>query len=255
MTPYRRVLYGRGVIPLFACEIVEPRLLDACPRFAKLLLSHAGGMFDGHTICACPATVNERGEHMLSLANHLMLPAALKHLMSEDEFLSPNGIRSISRIHLTRSDLGFLPAIGRVLIEYLPGESNTGLFGGNSNWRGPVWVPVNYLLIETLMKFHRYMGENFTVEVPCLENRAITLQALSYLLTERITGIFKRDKNGNISAFAAESPFQKDPHWQNLLMFNEYYHGETGQGLGASHQTGWTGLVANLVLMMHAKNL
>ncbi len=132
-----------GIIPLFACEIVEPRLLVASPRFQKMLMTHAGGMFDGHTICACPAHTNERGEHLLSLANHRMLPPILKHLMNEDEFLSPHGIRSVSRIHATHRDLGWLPAIGRALIDYLPGESNDGLFGGNSNWRGPVWVRVN----------------------------------------------------------------------------------------------------------------
>ena len=244
-----------GIIPLFACEVVEPRLLASAPRFAKLLSDHAGGTFDGHTICACPATTNARGEHLLSLASHLMLPTMLKHLMSEDEFLSPYGIRSVSRKHLTDSDLGFLPAIGRALIEYLPGESNTSLFGGNSNWRGPVWMPVNYLLIETLIKFHHYMGDNFTVEVPCLNNQEKNLQEVACLLAERITGIFKRDNKGNIAAFSSNSPFQNDPHWQGLLQFNEYYHGETGEGLGASHQTGWTGLVANLVLMKQLKGV
>ncbi|MDI1309294.1 MAG: glucosidase [Methylotenera sp.] len=242
-----------GIIPLFACEVVEPRLLKTSPRFEKMLMAHMGGMFDGHTICACPAHTNERGEHLLSLANHLMLPPVLKHLMNENEFLSPHGIRSVSRIHTMHHDLGWLPAIGRALIEYLPGESNTGLFGGNSNWRGPVWMPVNYLLIETMMKFHHYMGENFKVEVPYLDNREMTLHEVSCLLADRIAGVFQRDTGGNIAAFTTDSPFQSDPHWQNLLQFNEYYHGETGQGLGASHQTGWTGLVANLLLMRQQK--
>jgi len=242
-----------GIIPLFACEVVEPRLLKNAPRFEKMLMAHAGGMFDGHSICACPAHTNERGEHLLSLANHDMLPPILKHLLNENEFLSPHGIRSVSRIHATHHDLGWLPAIGRALIEYLPGESNTGLFGGNSNWRGPVWMPVNYLLIETLMKFHQYLGDNFKVEVPCANNCKMTLQEVSYLLIERVTDVFRRDKNAHIPAFASDSPHQNDPHWQDLLLFNEYYHGETGQGLGASHQTGWTGLVANLLLMKHDK--
>ncbi len=238
-----------GIIPLFACEVVEPRLLKSVPRFEKMLMAHAGGMFDGHTICACPAHTNERGEHLLSLANHDMLPPILKHLLNESEFLSPYGIRSVSRIHAAHHDLGWLPAIGRALIEYLPGESNTGLFGGNSNWRGPVWMPVNYLLIETLMKFHHYLGDNFTVEVPCADNCKMTLHEVACLLAERVSNIFRRYKNGHIPAFAPDSPYQNDPHWQDLLLFNEYYHGETGQGLGASHQTGWTGLVANLLLM------
>jgi len=242
-----------GIIPLFACEVVEPRLLKSVPRFEKMLMSHAGGMFDGHTICACPAHTNERGEHLLSLANHDMLPPILKRLLSEEEFLSPHGIRSVSRIHAAHHDLGWLPAIGRALIEYLPGESNTGLFGGNSNWRGPVWMPVNYLMIETLMKFHHYLGENFKVEVPCLDNRNMTLHEVAGLLVDRVAGVFHRDENGHIPAFAPDSPYQNDPYWQGLLLFNEYYHGETGQGLGAAHQTGWTGLVANLLLMKHRR--
>lgn len=238
-----------GIIPLFACEVVEPRLLKSVPRFEKMLMAHAGGMFDGHTICACPAHTNERGEHLLSLANHDMLLPILKHLLNEDEFLSPHGIRSVSHIHATHHDLGWLPAVGRALIEYLPGESNTGLFGGNSNWRGPVWMPVNYLLIETLMKFHQYLGDNFTVEVPCIDNCKMTLQEVACLLADRLADSFRRNANGQVPAFAPDSPFQTDPHWQDLLLFNEYYHGETGQGLGAAHQTGWTGLVANLLLM------
>ncbi|HEY3326687.1 MAG TPA: glucosidase [Novimethylophilus sp.] len=238
-----------GIIPLFACEIVDARLLEASPRFAKTLMAHMGGMFDGHTICACPAHTNERGEHLLSLANHHMLPPILKRLLNEDEFLSLHGIRSVSHIHAAHHDLGWLPAIGRALIEYLPGESNTGLFGGNSNWRGPVWAPVNFLLIETLMKFQQFLGDNFKVEVPCMDNREMTLREVSCLLADRVAGVFRRDENGRIPAFAADSPYQSDPHWRDLLLFNEYYHGETGQGLGAAHQTGWTGLVANLLLM------
>jgi hypothetical protein len=241
-----------GIIPLFACELVEPRLLESVPRFEKMLMAHAGGMFDGHTICACPAHTNDRGEHLLSLATHLMLPPILKRLLSEDEFLSSHGIRSVSKLHAINRDLGWLPAIGHALIEYLPGESNTGLFGGNSNWRGPVWVPVNYLLIETLLKYHDYLGETFKVAVPCLDNREMTLREIACLLAERVTHIFKRDSAGKISAFTPDSPFQDDPHWRELL-FNEYYHGETGQGLGASHQTGWTGLVANLLQLTQGK--
>lgn len=237
-----------GLIPLFACEVVEPRLLVSAPRFEKMLMAHAGGMFDGHTICACPAHTNERGEHLLSLANHEMLPPILKRLLNEEEFLSPFGIRSVSRIHAAQRDLGWLPAVGRAIIEYLPGESNTGLFGGNSNWRGPVWMPVNYLLNETLLKFHQYLGDEFKAAVPCMDNREMTLHEVSCLLADRVASVFRRDGNGHVAAFAPDSPHQSDSHWQELLLFNEYYHGETGQGLGASHQTGWTGLVANLLL-------
>jgi len=238
-----------GIIPLFACEVVEPRLLKNAPRFEKMLMAHAGGMFDGHTICACPAHTNEQGEHLLSLANHEMLPPILKRLLNEAEFLSTNGIRSVSRIHATQRDLGWLPAVGKALIDYVPGESNTGLFGGNSNWRGPVWMPVNYLLIETLCKFQRYLGDNFKVAVPCMNDSEMTLQQVANLLADRLANLYRRDASGRIPAFAPDSPHQHDPHWQGLCLFNEYYHGDSGQGLGAAHQTGWTGLIANLLLM------
>ncbi|GAB1233117.1 MGH1-like glycoside hydrolase domain-containing protein [Ferrigenium sp. UT5] len=243
-----------GIIPLFACEVVEPRLLKNVPRFEKMLLAHAGGMFDGHTICACPAHTNERGEHLLALADHTMLPPILRRLLNENEFLSAHGVRSVSRIHATHHDLGWLPAVGHALIEYLPGESNSGLFGGNSNWRGPVWLPVNYLLIETLLKFHQYLGDNFKVAVPCLDDCEMTLREVACLLAERITAIFQRDAEGHIPAFARDDPHQDNAHWRNLLLFNEYYHGDTGQGLGASHQTGWTGLVANLLCLLHTQS-
>lgn len=239
-----------GIIPLFACELVEPRVLEKAPRFQQMLMSHAGGLFDGHIICACPAHTNERGEHLLSLATPQMLPPILKRLLNENEFLSPHGIRSVSRLHATHRDLGWLPAIGQALIEYLPGESNTGLFGGNSNWRGPVWLPVNYLLVQTLLKYHDYLGDNFKVRVPCMADREMTLREIACLLAKRLTDMFMRNEQGLIAAFPPDSPYQHDPHWQDLLLFNEYYHADSGQGLGASHQTGWTGLVANLLLLV-----
>jgi hypothetical protein len=236
-----------GIIPLFACEVVDERLLKNVPRFAELLKSHAGGTFDGHTICACPHSTNARGEHLLSLVDHNMLPDILKHLLSEDEFLSDYGVRSISKVHSHRQDLGYVQGVGQALIEYVPGESNSGLFGGNSNWRGPIWMPTNYTLIQALEKFYRYLGDDFKVAVPCLNNQEITLKEVSKLISERLVNIFRRDENGLMPAMPNDSPFQHDPHWKDLILFNEYFHGETGLGLGAMHQTGWTGLVANLV--------
>jgi hypothetical protein len=236
-----------GIIPLFACEIVYPRLLKNAPRFRALLDEHRGGLFDGHTICACPAHTNERGEHLLALVDHTMLPQVLSHLLSEHEFLSAYGVRSVSRVHAERRDLGTLPGVGQALIEYVPGESNSGLFGGNSNWRGPVWMPTNYCLIQALEKFHRYLGDGFKMRVPCLEDRELTLKEIAGLISERLVNLFRRNARGRVPALPPDSPFQSDPHWRDLLLFNEYFHGETGLGLGAMHQTGWTGLVSNLV--------
>jgi hypothetical protein len=236
-----------GIIPLFACEIVDRRLLKNAPRFAAMLNEHGGGLFDGHYICECPSHTNERGEHLLSLVDHTMLPAILRHLLSESEFLSRYGIRSVSRIHAERKDLGHIRGVGQAMIEYVPGESNSGLFGGNSNWRGPVWMPLNYTLIQAIEKYYRYLGDGYKVPVPCAGNKDMTLKEISHLISERLVDMLRRDGSGRVPALPENSPFQNDPAWRDLLLFNEYFHGETGLGLGAMHQTGWTGLVANLV--------
>ncbi len=236
-----------GLIPLFACEVVDQRLLKKAPRFAKILEEHYRGRYHGHKVSSCPIRENVRGEHLLALVDTDWLPRILQRLLNEGEFLSSYGIRSVSRIHAERQDLGTLPGIGRALIEYLPGESNSGLFGGNSNWRGPIWMPTNYTLIQAIEKFHRYLGDKFTVNVPCLDNKKMTLKDIAKLISDRLVDIFRRNAQGITPAFPANSPFQHDPHWKDLLLFNEYFHGDTGMGLGAMHQTGWTGLVANLV--------
>ncbi len=236
-----------GVIPLFACEIVDRRLLANAPRFARMLDEHGGGLFDGHVICACPQHVNDRGEHLLALVDASMLPRILQHVLAEDEFLSPHGVRSVSRVHAWKRELGDLRGIGPAMIDYVPGESNSPLFGGNSNWRGPIWMPTNYTLIQAIEKYYRYLGDAYRIDVPALSDRPLTLQEVAQLLSERLVNLLRRDASGCIPAFPAHSPFQRDPAWRDLLLFHEYFHGETGEGLGAMHQTGWTGLVANLV--------
>ena len=237
-----------GIIPLFACEVVDAKMLSHVPRFRAMLYEHRGGMFDGHTICACPEHTNDKGEHLLSLVDHNMLPGILKHLLNEEEFLSSYGIRSVSRVHAEQHDLGLMPGIGQALIDYVPGESNSFMFGGNSNWRGPVWFPTNYSLIEALEKFHCYLGDNFKVFAPGLTAHELTLKEINSHLAERLINLFRRDANGIIPAYPIDSPLQQDPYWQDQLLFHEYFHAETGQGLGASHQTGWTALVSMLLL-------
>ena len=204
-------------------------------------------MYDGRKVTHCPVQTNARGEHLLSLLGPRRLKCVLKRLLSEGEFLSRYGVRAVSRIHAERRDLGVLPGIGRALIEYVPGESNSGLFGGNSNWRGPIWMPTNYMLVQAIEKFHRYYGDGFTVVVPCLGGERLTLKQIATFISERLVDMFRRDESGRVPAMPPDSPFQSDPHWKELLLFHEYFHGETGLGLGAMHQTGWTGLVANLV--------
>jgi hypothetical protein len=236
-----------GLIPLFAVEVIDERLLERAPRFRATLEQHYRGEFDGHQVTHCPVQENARGEHLLSLVNPGQLKAVVKRVLSEHEFLSPYGVRAVSRIHAERRDLGTLPGIGRALIEYVPGESNSGLFGGNSNWRGPVWMPCNYLLVQSIEKFHRYYGEEFKVTVPCRDGERLNLREIATLISERLTDLFRRGADGRVPALPHPSPFQGEPAWKDLLLFNEYFHGDTGLGLGAMHQTGWTGLVANLV--------
>ncbi len=244
-----------GLIPLFASEVIDNRLLNHVPRFKELLSTYKGGLFRGSYICACPEWENDRGERLLSLVDHSMLPRILERLLDENQFLSPYGVRSLSKIHESHRDLGYIPGIGHTSIEYVPGESNTGLFGGNSNWRGPVWMPTNYSLVQAIEKFHRFLGPNFTVSVPCMGGEKLNLKQVAKLLSQRLVNLYRRDQNGLIPALRRDSPFQSDDTWSDLSFYYEYFHSETGQGLGASHQTGWTGLLANLVMRHYEKDV
>ncbi len=244
-----------GIIPLFACEVLDQRLLRAAPRFAAVLAEHGGGGFDGHVVCACPEHENARGEHLLALADPDKLARVLARVLDEAQLLARYGVRSVSQWHATHQDLGELPGIGRAHIAYQPGESDSGMFGGNSNWRGPIWLPTNYLLIQSVEKYYRYLGESLAVAAPCLGGRAITLREVANLLSERLVDLFRRGPDGLIPAYPPDSPLQHDPHWQDLHLYHEYFDGESGQGLGAAHQTGWTALIANLVFRRYRQDI
>jgi hypothetical protein len=167
-------------------------------------------------------------------------------LLDENEFLGPYGIRSLSRYHL---DNPFVFRAGgqEHRVQYLPAESNTGMFGGNSNWRGPVWLPVNALLVRGLLNFYAFYGDDFTVECPTGSGKRMTLFEVAKEISGRLSGIFLRDASGRRPLYGGCVKFQQDPHWRDLILFYEYFHGDDGAGLGASHQTGWTGLVARLL--------
>lgn len=177
----------------------------------------------------------------------------MARVLDQAQFLSPYGIRSLSKEHETRQDLGDIPGLGAIRISYEPGESLSGLFGGNSNWRGPIWFPLNFMLIRALDRFHSYLGDTFTVDVPGREGETVTLGKAADMLAERLTGIFRRNEEGLRPVFARESPFQDDPHWRELILFHDYFHGETGEGLGAAHPTGWTALAANMITRRYDK--
>ncbi len=253
---YRIDVYSMvGLIPLFATEVIDKRLLAHVPRFREKLIEHRGGAFHGNYICACPEWENERGEHLLALVDHAMLPRILERALDEEQFLSPYGVRSVSRAHGTHRHLGTLPGVGEAVIDYVPGESNSPMFGGNSNWRGPIWLPVNYALIQAIEKFHRFLGDGFSVAVPCLGGRELNLNDIGTLIAERIVDLYRRKKASAMPAMAGRPPFADDENWHDLMLFYEYFHAETGQGLGASHQTGWTGLIANLVMRRYRQDI
>ncbi|MGH8598683.1 MAG: MGH1-like glycoside hydrolase domain-containing protein, partial [Gammaproteobacteria bacterium] len=245
-----------GLIPLFATEVIDERLLKNVPRFRRVIETHTGGFFQGNWyVSACPARINTRGEHLLALVGESRLKEILSRLLNEDEFLSPYGIRSVSRLHAEYREIGALPGIGAAMIEYLPGESNSGLFGGNSNWRGPIWMPTNYTLIQALEKFHRFYGDALKVPVAAAGGAALNLNEVATLIAERLVNMYRRDDTGRRAVYPADSPLQNDPAWSDLLLFFEYFHGDVGLGLGAQHQTGWTGLIANLVMRRYRKDI
>jgi len=169
-----------------------------------------------------------------------------RYLLDENEFLSSYGVRALSRFHRDHPyELSVNGAVHRV--NYEPAESSSGLFGGNSNWRGPIWFPVNYLLIEALQKFHHYYGDDVKVECPVGSGRMMNLWEVATELSRRLIRIFLRDASGRRAVFGGTEKFQRDPYWRDLVPFYEYFHGDNGAGIGANHQTGWTGLVAKLI--------
>jgi Glycosyl hydrolase family 63 C-terminal domain len=183
---------------------------------------------------------------LLSIATPDMLRRILQRMLDETEFLAPNGIRALSKYHKDHPYV--LDFDGeRHAIAYEPAESTTGLFGGNSNWRGPLWMPINYLIIESLQKFHHYLGDDFKVECPTGSGQMKTLSEVAQELSHRLMNLFLKDSRGRRPVFGGEEKFQNDPQWNAYPLFYEYFHGDNGAGIGASHQTGWTGLVAKLL--------
>jgi hypothetical protein len=188
--------------------------------------------------------VDERG--IMALVTPDRLRRILTKMLDENEFLSPYGIRALSKFH-EQHPYVFLVNGEEHRVDYLPAESNTGMFGGNSNWRGPIWMPVNVMLIRALLNFYLYYGDNFTIECPTGSGRQMNLFEVSKEIADRLTRIFTRDTQGRRPVYGGTEKFQTDPHWRDHLLFYEYFHGDNGAGLGASHQTGWTGLVAKLI--------
>ncbi|MGB7439382.1 MAG: hypothetical protein WBR26_16005 [Candidatus Acidiferrum sp.] len=235
-----------GLIPLFAVETLEPEVVDRLPGFKRRMQ----WFIDNHEDVPEHIEMTQRSprgvRRLLSLANRKQLRRILRRMLDETEFFSPHGIRALSRYHLDHPyEVEVNSHTSRV--DYEPAESTSGIFGGNSNWRGPVWFPMNYLLIESLQKFHHYYGEDFKVQCPTHSNQESDLWEVAAEISRRLTRLFLRDSNGCRPFTGNNDLFNKDPHWRDLILFYEYFNGDNGAGLGASHQTGWTGLVAKLL--------
>jgi hypothetical protein len=235
-----------GLIPLLAVETLDAEMLERFPGFKHRLEWFIRNRHDLRDNVASMEETGEAERRLLAIVDKERLRSILKRMLDPSEFLSPHGIRALSRYH---KDYPFTLHFnsGSYRIGYEPAESTSGIFGGNSNWRGPVWFPLNYLLIEALQKFHRYFGDEFQVECPTGSGTEMTLWEVASFLSMRMIQLFTDDGFGKRAVNGGEEIFQNDPHWRDLILFYEYFHGENGAGLGASHQTGWTGLVAKLI--------
>jgi hypothetical protein len=235
-----------GLIPLFAVETLEPDILDMLPGFKKRLLWFIENRPRFRANVTMVPTRDGNVRRLLSIVSAERLPRVLRFLLDENEFLAPYGIRALSQFH--RNHPYVLQVDGHEYrVEYQPAESNSGLFGGNSNWRGPIWFPLNYLLIESLQKFHYFFGTDIRVACPYGSGHLRDLGEVAADLSRRLIRIFLRDDSGRRPVFGGLNKIQSDPHWRDLIQFHEYFHGDNGAGIGASHQTGWTALVAKLI--------
>jgi hypothetical protein len=237
-----------GLLPLCATTVIEAWQRERIPKVSAQLLERARRMPELlkaiHPTGPGHYGVAERG--ILALVNPERLRRILSKMLDENEFLSPYGIRSMSKFHEQHP---YVLNVGgeEYRVHYLPAESNTGMFGGNSNWRGPVWMPVNVMIIRALLNFYLYYGDNFKIECPTGSGKMRNLFEVSKEIADRLTRIFLRDERDRRPVYGGTEKFQTDPHWRDHILFYEYFHGDNGAGLGASHQTGWTGLVAKII--------
>jgi hypothetical protein len=235
-----------GLIPLFASAPFSSEILDRLPRFKQRVEHFVGVNAALLTQISNPLDRGVAGRILLSPVNRRKLTRLLQRMLDPAEFLSPYGVRALSRYH-KEHPYTFAVAGSVYRVDYEPAESSTGLFGGNSNWRGPIWLPVNLLLIQSLRKMYSYYGDELKVECPVGSGRLMTLWEVAHEIASRVGRIFLRDDQGRRPVYGATERFQNDPNWRDLILFYEYFHGDNGAGIGASHQTGWTGIVSWLL--------
>jgi Mannosylglycerate hydrolase MGH1-like glycoside hydrolase domain len=241
-----------GLIPLYAVQIMEPDLLDSMPGFKVRLEWFIENRPDLTENMACMETAGHKQRRLFSIADREQLQRILKVMLDEDEFFSPHGIRALSRYHRDHPYMLDVDGVNHQ-VDYEPGESTTGLFGGNSNWRGPIWFPVNYLLVQALRRFHEYYHNTVRVECPTGSGRLMNLDEVADEISRRLISTFQRDARGRRPVLGANETFQSDPHWRDYIPFHEYFHGDSGAGAGASHQSGWTALVTKMIAELSSK--
>ncbi|HYB40514.1 MAG TPA: glucosidase, partial [Candidatus Methylomirabilis sp.] len=235
-----------GLIPLFAVETLEPDIVHQLPGFARRMqwfIDNRPEFCQHLEMAEVPGKGTRR---LLSLVTRAQLPRVLRFMLDEAEFLSPYGVRSLSRVYRDHPYTLHIDG-AEYRVDYEPAESSSGLFGGNSNWRGPVWFPVNHLLVESLQKFDHFYGSGLKVACPTGSGSLMTLWQIGLELSRRLGRVFMRDRAGRRPVCGGVEKFQSDPHWRDLVLFFEYFNGDDGAGLGSSHQTGWTALVAKLM--------
>ena len=235
-----------GLVPLMAVTVLEPEVLAKLGSFRARMAWYTHNKPDVESVVEHCHVPGHRDRQLLSIVHPDKLRRILVYVLDEQEFLSPHGLRSVSRFHAQHPFVLNFPGGQVARVDYEPAESRTGLFGGNSNWRGPVWFPLNYLVVQGLRRFHAYLGDDFQVEFPSGSGRQLDLDAVADEICARLVSIF-RDDSGRRPVFGDADLFQRDPAWHDLLPFHEYFDGDDGRGLGASHQTGWTGLVADML--------
>lgn len=235
-----------GLLPMMAVAIFPGEVFQKLPRFREraksFIMRHPELTQNVHL----PTKPGVQGRLMLSILNEDKLRRVLARMLDESEFLSDYGIRALSRYHLEHPYV-FHYGGQDFKVEYLPGDSNTGMFGGNSNWRGPIWMPVNLLLLRSLLMLYTYYGDDFKVEYPTGSGQYKTLFEINQAISDRLIRIFVKDESGRRPVYGGAEKFQTDPHWRDLISFYEYFHGDNGAGIGASHQTGWTGCIARII--------
>lgn len=235
-----------GLLPLCAATVFPPGALEHLPALSERVRAFVERHPELSRNIAPPEAPGVAGRHLLAVLDERKLRRVLARMLDEDEFLGPHGIRALSRCH-QQNPFVFRHQGHEFRVEYLPAESNSGMFGGNSNWRGPVWMPVNLLLLRALLQYYAYYGDAFRIECPTGSRREMTLFEVAREISNRLSGTFLRGADGRRPVYGGTEKFQSDPHWRDLVLFYEYFHGDNGAGIGASHQTGWTGTVARLL--------